>query len=542
MSVRWSHAGLLRARLQAASFLERSQLRGRFGVKVPCRDFAFFISSEGEEETMGRAACSARSAVWRLIRRKVVRSLLVILLGGVVVTLVVRAVEGSETGNPVDVYAQVDAYDGYGPSGGGYDTPAPRVGNGMQVSQPGYVASLDRASAEASGVDAAFMRSAYMKDILRYSPDSASGIPLFQFATRPRRWARVLLPDDVKEVLHGADAYVVTGAGNGRELVALRNTSVYVLPGDLTPLLADAGVVFGRRNAPEWMNTFAFFIIAARRLGLDFAYEEVDPRSPSSSMAEALKDSILDARAPLVPDFSVSQLAVTTATESDPGRLLMTPSGAVSRVTAVVQWGQQRERVAVDLVGTAEFDDRSFPYQWDGIFPTFFVLPMGPGLDQNYYEFYIDQGLSSETYLETYRRGLIPPYWYDSCWYAVVVGNGQPLNPRIEFRVEGLAEEYRENARVLLWPLNEHRSVPGSNSALKVFKSTATMLGYTCNPSIRTALARIYSALSLKWMNKATGNSKTSGLPTRTCRVDGLRHLHTRMAVGGTSLLAVDSF
>jgi hypothetical protein len=164
---------------------------------------------------MGRAACSARSAVWRLIRRKVVRSLLVILLGGVVVTLVVRAVEGSETGNPVDVYAQVDAYDGYGPSGGGYDTPAPRVGNGMQVSQPGYVASLDRASAEASGVDAAFMRSAYMKDILRYLSASAEDDPLFQFASRSRRWAKVLLPDDVKKTLCGAEAYVVTGAGNG---------------------------------------------------------------------------------------------------------------------------------------------------------------------------------------------------------------------------------------------------------------------------------------------------------------------------------------
>jgi hypothetical protein len=234
----------------------------------------------------------------------------------------------------------------------------------------GYAELLDPESAEALRADAALMGSCYLGGQLEGLPDRLSDTPLVLFASSPRRWCRVVLPGEIGRALHGAVVYAVAGSGNGRELVGIRDTMPYRLPLDLTVLLADGGFVYSDAEVADWMHTYSFFMIAARRLGLTSAYLDVE--------VPPQVDSVMRGLVPLVPDYRVEIERVEVAKETEPDSFVFTPRGAIARVSATVSWHDQRTPVTVELWGAAGREGRSFPREWLGVFPTQLTLPSPP--------------------------------------------------------------------------------------------------------------------------------------------------------------------
>ena len=148
---------------------------------------------------MGRASKYVVRAVVRLVWAKSVRGLTVLLLGGVLITMLVRAVEGQGTKDPTLQPGPPLVTDGESSGARSLDgaevAMAPRWrGDRAPAAEASYIVRLPAGSAASAAIDAAFLRYDDMWKWLKAPPlHDSSGVATRtrQFLGQPRTWGRV---------------------------------------------------------------------------------------------------------------------------------------------------------------------------------------------------------------------------------------------------------------------------------------------------------------------------------------------------------------
>jgi hypothetical protein len=178
--------------------------------------------------------------VARLVWARSVRGLVVLLLGGVIITLVVRAVEGQSARDPVTQPPSPQVASGDSSDTGSLDGTqvamalTRRGGSKSPTTEASYVTRIPEGSATYTELDAARMRWKPGQ-----APDLADSTYFAQLVrewlTEPRKWGRVSLPSDVGKALGDPEVYIMSGGGDHREIWALRQGRYYPLPLGVRP-------------------------------------------------------------------------------------------------------------------------------------------------------------------------------------------------------------------------------------------------------------------------------------------------------------------
>jgi hypothetical protein len=189
---------------------------------------------------MGRASRFVIRSVARLVWARSVRGLVVLLLGGVIITLVVRAVEGQSARDPVTQPPSPQVASGDSSDTGSLDGTqvamalTRRGGSKSPTTEASYVTRIPEGSATYTELDAARMRWKPGQ-----APDLADSTYFAQLVrewlTEPRKWGRVSLPSDVGKALGDPEVYIMSGGGDHREIWALRQGRYYPLPLGVRP-------------------------------------------------------------------------------------------------------------------------------------------------------------------------------------------------------------------------------------------------------------------------------------------------------------------
>ncbi|MBM3323332.1 hypothetical protein FJY69_07640 [candidate division WOR-3 bacterium] len=304
----------------------------------------------------------------------------VLLLGGVLVTMLVRAVEGQGTRDPVSHPSPSPADSAYASGartpGGAPVTAAPERRPGASVSPratAGYVSPIPAGSETYAMIEAELarrLRPGY--DDISDADSSEYAWLVRDFVRVPRRWGQVMLPTDIREALGDAQVYVGTGGANWKEMWAMRGDEFYFMPDELNQFVVDGRLLPDTTNVALTMRVYQFFLAAAWRLRLDYSFAEdrfagVPPRRV---------DSMVGGLLPLVPAFSVRVLEVEMGTDSGPGSTPdtthrpirfardVTPLGTVHYARAVIDWGDRQDTAFVRYSPVVGAPGRSFPERW----------------------------------------------------------------------------------------------------------------------------------------------------------------------------------
>jgi len=276
----------------------------------------------------------------------------VLLLGGVLVTMVVRAVEGQGTRDPVShPTPPVVAGDSSGArslDGTQVAMALRRRGDGYSpISEASFVTIVPEGSATYSEIDAARMR----MDRARL-PDSAddtdAAIDTRNWLTRPRKWGQVALPSYVSKALGNVQVYLMLGGGCHEEIIAKREGRLYDLPAQLNQLAADAGFLTSRGNLELVMRVYAYFLFASDRLLAWYADF----------------DSALNGQIRLVRPFRLKMLGARLHSDKGTRHEMEMPEHGSGIAKAVVDWGDSRDTVVVVFAGSVGFEGVVFPYDW----------------------------------------------------------------------------------------------------------------------------------------------------------------------------------
>ena len=377
---------------------------------------------------MGRASKYVVRSVIRLVWAKSVRGLTVLLLGGVLITMLVRAVEGQGTKDPTLQPGPPLVTDGESSGARSLDgaevAMAPRWrGDRAPAAEASYIVRLPAGSAASAAIDAAFLRYDDMWKWFKAPPlHDSSGVATRtrQFLGQPRTWGRVPLPADIKRDLGDVDVFVMTGGGNARMMRGVKGTRFYDLPMQLNQLAEDVGLRCTPGNVARVVRAYTFFLAVAQRLRLHESFEEKVGHWDTA----ALIDSFFDGTKPLVPPYRVRVLDVIVSSYKGRGAKLSTYRGSIGRVRAVVDWGDLVDTTSVEFASYDGFPGRSFPETWS--WGTYFDRPglrlEGPRRperrgDLGPVEFKVDHVNSSQVRIVT--RGQQGTH-QDSAAYAVV--------------------------------------------------------------------------------------------------------------------------
>ena len=291
---------------------------------------------------------------------KSTRGLVVLLLGGVLVTMVVRAVEGQGTRDPVTHPSPLML--AAGDSGKAKSSNQRTVSLGQHRppepdASASYVVPVPRGTTSYTRLDDGLQRA--QPRMFEPPPPGlqGSGFDKLQedFLAKPRTWGRVSLPADIQKVLGSAQVYVMTGGGNMRCLWGVRQVQYYRLPEEVNQFVVDGGQLWSPENATELVRVYAFFLATHEELRLanSFAEDRFVAISPSRV------ESLVTGRVPLVPGFRVR--SVKPYLGSDRGR---TPAGTISTLTAVVDWGDHQVSAIVEFTSVYGFPMNTLPERW----------------------------------------------------------------------------------------------------------------------------------------------------------------------------------
>ena len=397
---------------------------------------------------MSRAARFVAGSVVRVVWARSIRGLVVLLLGGVIITLVVRAVEGKSARDPVTLPPSPQVASGDSSGTGSLDgTPvamAPRRGgaSGEPEATASYVARIPQGTATYADVDAAFLRYDGLWTWFKVPSLHDSGpvaVRARDFLKQPRAWGRVAIPADIQRALGDAEVYVMVGGGNARMMRGVRANRFYDLPREINQFSLDGGLRCGPDNADLFVRVYTFFMAAYERLRLDVSFKE----DRFTGITPARVDSLLNGAIPLVSAYRVRILSVLVSSDKGPGVELSTYRGSVGRIRAVVDWGDRLDSTKAEFASVHGFPGMSFPEYWDWgteVRPWGLLLdsPHAPesrgGLDPVYFK--IDDDNSYGVRIVTSGS---PGGHVDSAAYAVVrdiaSGTGITPPPRYEFRV-----------------------------------------------------------------------------------------------------------
>jgi len=299
-------------------------------------------------------------SVIRLVWAESVRGLTVLLLGGVLVTMLVRAVEGQGTRDPATqpVPFQVAA----GDSGKSKTTNQRRAPSSQHKppepdASASYVVPVPRGTTSYSGLDDGLQRA--QPSMFEPCPPELRGTGFDKlkkdFLEKPRTWGKVSLPADIQKVLGNAQVYVMTGGGNVRQMWGVRQARYYDLAEKLNQFVVDCGQLWTPDNAAELVRVYAFLLAADGELRLENSFAEDDFVAISPGRLE----SLVTGRVPLVPSFQVR--SVKPHLGSDRGS---TPAGTISTLTAVIDWGDRQASAMVEFANVCGFPMNTFPERW----------------------------------------------------------------------------------------------------------------------------------------------------------------------------------
>jgi hypothetical protein len=277
----------------------------------------------------------------------------VLLLGGVIITLVVRAVEGQSARDPVSQPAPPLVASG--------DTTTTHSLDGTQVAmalrrrggsespivEASYVTLVPEESKEYAEIDAARVPRGRV-----HYPDSADRTDdakmVRDWLTKPRKWGRVTLPGDVRKALGDAEVYLMSGGGGHEEMWGALRGQYYLLPVELNQLAVDAGFIPSRSNLEQLMRVYGFFVIASDRM---FRFH-------------ADFDSALNGEIPLVRPFRLGMLGARLATDKGPHYEMEMPKYTAGIARAVMDWGNSQDTVTLTFAGSVGIEGAVFPYEW----------------------------------------------------------------------------------------------------------------------------------------------------------------------------------
>jgi hypothetical protein len=416
---------------------------------------------------MGRASRFVIRSVARLVWARSVRGLVVLLLGGVIITLVVRAVEGQGTRDPVSQPGppQLAAGDSGKAKSQQHPGTAPVPGSqsAKRDASASYVTPIPIGTTAYTQIDAGFVRA---QPKIFIAPDISDSSPYAylkrDFLQRPRKWGVVSLPKDIQKELGDAEVYIRTGGGNVRGMWGVRGTRFYELPLEMNQFAVDGGLLPGPKNMTQLVRVYTFFMAAYERLRIDGSFKEYR----FTGITRARVDSLSSGAIPLVPSFSVKVLEMQVSRDEGPGKKWPTPAGTVAHVEAVIAWGDRQDTTVVDFSMIDGYPHTSFPEGWQwghrvwgwGIM---LLLPSPPQRrgDTGPVEFEVDLANSVGVRSKTHQIGRSPSY-VDTAAYAVVRCNGTPLEPQFQFRVRNVPAEHKDRTYVGVVPYDpEQRQV-----------------------------------------------------------------------------------
>ena len=312
---------------------------------------------------MGRASKYVARSVIRLVWAKSVRGLVVLLLGGVLITMLVQAVEGQGTRDPV---TQPPA-----PPVASDDTGAARSMSGTQVAMAlrcdgtdvrsdrmaSYVTPIPRGTTLYSDLDEAMLRTWPSSFPIPDSGDRSRWADYWRpFHQVPRNWGLVPLPKDIRQAVGSGEVYVMTGGGGQQMLVGVRDRILYELPDGLNDFLAHGGFVPSPQNVAEMLRVYTFFILAHERL----AFDPSEPMSQLARPSPAHLDSVARAIIPLVPVYETRILSVDMNVTSLTGR----PQRFVSGLRALLRHDGRQDTMTVEFDLSGWYPGKSFPARW----------------------------------------------------------------------------------------------------------------------------------------------------------------------------------
>jgi hypothetical protein len=312
---------------------------------------------------MGRASKYVVRSVIRLMWARSVRGLMVLLLGGVLITMLVRAVEGQGARDPVSRPAS--------PQVASDDSSGARSLDGAQVAMvlncDGAGVRSDRTASSLSPVMRGTAMYAELDAAILHSrpnwfplPDSGDHCEraesLRSFHQTPRTWELVPLPKDIRQAVGNGEVYFMAGGGEQRMLVGVRDRALYDLPHELNDFLVDGGFILSPQHVADVVRVYTFFMLAYERVALGPSKGVNELTGPP----QARLDSIERALIPIVPVYDTRILSVDMSVTSLTGR----PQRFVRGVRAQLSHDGRQDTMSVEFDLSGWYPGKSFPARW----------------------------------------------------------------------------------------------------------------------------------------------------------------------------------